>query len=240
MYCSKCGTQNPDDAAFCSNCGKDLKAGGSGPTTAGPSVPEVTFGAIPPGRATFEPATAFSNAFYLVKSPAAFMRQNKDIEVPLNMTMFRYVAVIAAIPFIATILGDLWYYSPRSYGYVIAIAIATYALDVIAVYVIGFLIWKLAAVFSTTTTQDRSTLLAALVYTPIFLVSIVDLVPFLSVLMVLGLLYGLYILYMGVPILLNTPQDKVLIYVVTTVVVAIVVYVIAGAILGTLGAAVLR
>lgn len=25
MYCSKCGTQNPDDASFCIECGNNLK-----------------------------------------------------------------------------------------------------------------------------------------------------------------------------------------------------------------------
>ena len=31
MYCPSCGAQNPDDAVFCSGCGKKLQPAGGGP-----------------------------------------------------------------------------------------------------------------------------------------------------------------------------------------------------------------
>ncbi|UCC92819.1 MAG: zinc ribbon domain-containing protein [Thermoplasmata archaeon] len=36
MYCTKCGTKNEDDAAFCKKCGHNLQAGTTGPGPAGP------------------------------------------------------------------------------------------------------------------------------------------------------------------------------------------------------------
>jgi hypothetical protein len=235
MYCGKCGAANADDAAFCKSCGNSLKASNSPPP--GPSAtsaPEFAFGAIPGGKATFQLSTAFSNAINLVKNPAAFMRQNKENAVPLNSIIIGYVAVLAAIPFVATLLGDLWYYTG---AYALGLALATYVLDVIGVFVIGFLIWKLAPSFATKTDQGRATLLAAFVYTPVFLVSILTIIPFIGWITILGLLYGLYILYLGLPIMLGTPADKALSYVVVVVVVALVVYAVIAAIIGSITAA---
>src|ERR1022692_4412985 len=139
MFCPKCGTSNTDDAAFCSSCGNNLKvssASSSGSSYTPP--PEFSLGPIPSGPATFTMAAAFTNGVNLLKNPAAFMRQNKDNAVPVNSLMINYVAVLAAIPFIATLVGDLWYFASRGlYGYSFAVAIATYVLDVAAVYVIG-------------------------------------------------------------------------------------------------------
>jgi hypothetical protein len=242
MFCAKCGASNPDGTAFCSSCGNPLAASSSPPPPSGgpaaPVAPEFSFGAIPPGHATFRMSTAFRNAINLVKSPGTFMRQNKDDAVPVNSVIMNYVVVLAAIPFIATLIGDLVFYSFFGFGgYAFAIAITTYILDIVGVFVIGFVIWKLAPSFGTTTDQSKATLLAAFVYTPVFLISIFDIIPIISGITILGLIYGLYILYIGLPIMLGTKPDKVLTYVITIIVVAIIVFAVIGAIIGAISAA---
>jgi hypothetical protein len=239
MFCAKCGTANKDDATFCTSCGNSLKA--SGASSQGPSYtppPEFSLGPIPSGPATFTMAAAFTNAINLLKNPAAFMRQNKDNAVPVNSLMINYVAVLAAIPFIATLVGDLWYFAYSGiYGYAFAVAIATYVLDVAAVYAIGMIIWKLGPNFGTTTDQGKATLLAAFVYTPVFLISILTIIPFIGWITFLGLIYGLYVLYLGLPIMLGTPPGKEMTYIVAIIVVAIIVYGIIYAIIGAITAA---
>jgi hypothetical protein len=181
---------------------------------------------------------AFGNAIALVTKPADFMRNNKDNDVPVRTILVNYVAILALITLIATFLEFVVYYAYYGLiGYAVAEAIATYVLDVVGVFVIGFIVWKLGPNFGTTTTQDKATLLAAFLYTPIFLISILNIIPFLGILSFLGLLYGLYILYIGLPILFNTPQDKVLIYVGATVVVSFVVFAIIGYIVGVISVA---
>ena len=84
----------------------------------------------------------------------------------------------------------------------------------------------------TKTTQARATRLAAYAFTPYFLISILKIVPFIGVIVILGLLYGLYILYLGIPIMLGTPQDQTVTYFVVILVVTFVVYFVIGAIIG--------
>jgi hypothetical protein len=175
------------------------------------------------------------------------MRQNKDTAVPINSIIINYVAILALIPLVATLIGDIWAYSLSFYGlfgyglygYAFGLAILSYILDIIGIFVLGLLIWKLSPSFGTTTDQARATLLAAFVVTPFFLASILEIIPvFGGLLAFLGLLYGLYILYLGLPIMLGTPADKVLIYVVVTVVVTFVIFVVIGAIIGAIAAAI--
>jgi len=116
--------------------------------------------------------------------------------------------------------------------------VLTYILDVVAVYVIGFVIQMLASNFGTVRDPLKSLKLSAYVYTPVFLISVLNIIPPLGVLTILGLLYGLYILYMGLPIVLGTPKDKVVPYLVAIIVVTLVVYVVIAVIIGAVTAAI--
>lgn len=187
-----------------------------------------------------EMRTVFNNAIALVKDPVGYMTQHKGQDVPVNSLMINYVAVLALVPLVGRIIGDLAFYGGAGLGYSIGGAIVSYVLDIITVFVIGMVIWKLAPSFNTTTDQAKSTVLAAYVYTPVFLIGILNIIPFLGYLAFLGLLYGLYILYRGLPILLNTPADKTVIYVVAVLVVSIIILFIISVIIGGLDAAALR
>jgi hypothetical protein len=183
----------------------------------------------------FDLMGTFNAAIALVRSPVPYMKQNKDVVRPVNTIMIGYVAVLAAIPFIATLIGDLWYYARYGLeGYAVASAIVSYVLDVAAVFVIGMVIWKLAPSFGTTTDQARATMLAAYIFTPVFLIAVLDIIPPLSAITFLGLLYGLYILYVGIPILENTPADKVLMYTISIVVASFIVLFIISVIVGAI------
>ena len=182
----------------------------------------------------------FNNAIALVKDPVAYMTQNKGQTIPLNSLMINYVAILALVPLVGRIIGDLVFYGGAGAGYSIGGAIVSYILDIVSVFVIGIVIWKLAPSFKTSTDQAKATVLAAYVYTPVFLIGILNIVPFLGYLAILGLLYGLYIMYRGLPILLNTPADKTVTYVVAVLVVSIILLAIISLIIGGLDAAALR
>jgi len=184
---------------------------------------------------SFNIAGVFRHAIDLLKSPVQVMNAYRDTDPPFKSILINYVTVLAAIPLVATLIGGLWYYGLYGYlgfvggtiyGYVFVSAILDYILSIAAVAVVGYVVWKLAPNFGTTTSLARAIRLAAYAFTPYFILSIFNIIPIIGVLSILGLLYGLYILYLGVPILLGTPQDKVLTYVIVTVVAVLVVYAI--------------
>jgi hypothetical protein len=167
------------------------------------------------------------------------MQKNKDVSASIRDIMVNYVAVLAAIPFIAVLLGSLWYYSFASLvAYAFTFAVLTYIIDLIGVFITGYIIWKLAPTFGTTTTQTRGVLISAWIFTPAFLISILDIIPFIGWITFLGLLYGIYILYLGLPVLTNTPKDKVVGYVVGVLIAAIIVYAILSVIVGAIAGAI--
>ncbi|MGI0090517.1 MAG: YIP1 family protein [Nitrososphaerales archaeon] len=242
MYCNKCGEPNPDGADFCEKCGASLKLATNLAGASSPSPQPSNYSSTGSGgtKASNKITSAFNDAIALVKNPIGFMTANRDNDVPIQTLIVNYVAVLAAIPFIATLIGDLWYYRVFSsfVGFAFVTAVLTYILDIVAVFVVGFIIWKVAPNFgSTTTTQVRATRMAAYAFTPAFLISILNIIPFISFITILGLLYGLYILYQAIPILTNAPKDKVLSYLIVTVIATLVVYVVIGAIVGAIAAA---
>jgi hypothetical protein len=186
---------------------------------------------------------ALNAAISLVKSPLSFMTTEKDSPATFGSVMINYVAVLAVIPLVATLIGDLWYYSLISriagsfVGYAIVSAVLSYVFDIVAVYIIGFAIKTLAPSFGSSNDQMKGLRLAAYAYTPAFLISALNIIPFLGVITFVGVLYGLYILYLGLPVMVGTPKDKVVTYLVAVVVVPLVVYLVIAAIVGSITAA---
>jgi hypothetical protein len=159
------------------------------------------------------------------------MTRNKDLDVSLNSLIINYVAIIALVPLIATLVGDAIYYSSRFDPHNVAggsveVAIVTYIFQIIGVLIVGAVIWKLAPHFASKTNQTRATVLAAYGYTPVALIAIVDFIPSIGFLTFLGLLYGLYIIYLGLPILMGTPKDRVITYMIAILIASFIVYAI--------------
>jgi len=225
LYCPNCGASNADDATFCKSCGTKL----ADAAVATPGARPVT------SRVAGEEARikdTFKNAIALVRNPVQYMKQNNH-SIPLKSLMLNYVAIIALVTLVGRVIGDAAFENGHGgAGYAIAGSVVGYILDLISVFIIGIIIWKLGPRFATRTDQATATTLAAYVYTPVFLIGILSIVPVLGYLAILGLLYGLYILYKGLPIMLGTPADKTLVYVIAIFVVTFIIEIVISLILG--------
>jgi len=169
----------------------------------------------------------FRDAVALVMNPKAFMTARADTAPSVMSTITNYVAILAVIPFLFTLLGDLIFPKLGHHAaYAIGAGIVSYIFALVSVAIVGFVLYWLAPRFSSLADQNRATKLTSYVYTPVFLIAILNIIPSLAILNLLALLYGLYILYVGLPIVLKTPQNKVVSYVVAILIATIVLYII--------------
>ena len=109
------------------------------------------------------------------------------------------------------------------FGWGLALAIYNIVMAVVFVYVLGFIIDALAPTFNGTKNFPQAIKLAAYSYTPAWLAGVLTIIPALGVLVLLAALYGLYLLYLGLPRLMKNPPDKSAGYTALVVVCAIVV-----------------
>ena len=141
----------------------------------------------------------------------------------------RYVAILALIPAIAHFIGSslIGWYTPIASG--LAGALFEYALAFVQVYIVALTIDLLAPTFDAQKNFPNAFKLAVYAYTPYWLAGIFLLVPGLSFLTILGL-YGLYLLWVGLPPLMRAPADQALLYAASVVAVALLLAVALGAI----------
>ena len=106
-------------------------------------------------------------------------------------------------------------------------AVVQYVFGLIGVYILALIIDFLAPKFTGEKNLNQALKLAAYSYTAGWLSGIFIAIPALSVLMITGL-YGLYLLYTGIPVLMKAPKEKSLGYTVAVVIAAIIIFMIIG------------
>ncbi len=149
-----------------------------------------------------------------------------------------YIAILAAIPAVFHFLGmtvigvSLPFVGTYRVGaaYGITTAIVQYVLTLVGVYVAAFVIDKLAPTFQSQPNLIEALKLVAYASTPAWVAGVLNLIPALSILVLLASLYGIYLFYLGVTPTMKTPQDKVIPYMVVAAIVIIIVWVIVGVI----------
>ena len=153
-----------------------------------------------------------------------------------------YVLVLAAIGPIAQLIGGqvfgygafgISFHPPI--GAALVSAILSYGLALATTFALSLVIDGLAPNFGGQKNQVQALKVAAYSATAGWLAGIFGLIPSLAILGLLGL-YSLYLLYLGLPILMKVPQDKAMGYTVVVIIVAVVLFLIVGAIVASLTA----
>ena len=149
-----------------------------------------------------------------------------------------YVVYLAAIPAICEFIGmSIIGVSIPAVGTVrvpigsgLAQAILQYALAFVSVYVLAMIVDMLAPNFGGRKNFASALKLAVYSYTPAWLAGIFLLIPGLRILVVLGL-YGFYLFWKGLPLLMKSPpEDKNLAYTAAVVGCAVVIAIVVAAI----------
>jgi hypothetical protein len=148
--------------------------------------------------------------------------------------MTGWVVPLAAIGPVARLIGSEVFgyglfgirYRP-SLGSAITTAVLGYVMALIATWLLALVIDGLAPSFGGTRNPVQAMKVAAFSATAGWLAAIFGLVPSLAFLGLLGL-YSLYLLYLGLPLLMRAPAERPMSYTIVTIIVAVVLFVIAG------------
>ncbi|MFQ5824039.1 MAG: Yip1 family protein [bacterium] len=173
----------------------------------------------------------------ILLSPKDALNAVKTEEMTVVGTMKEYVVIVAAIPAVALFIGYALIGLPLvgryNIGRTLIFAALYYILSLISVFIIGKIINALAPSFNAVKNDLNAFKLAVYSLTPGFIAGVFYIIPSLQILTWLGALYGIYILYLGIPILMEAPQEKAVAYTVVSLIVGfiamVIIWVIAGA-----------
>jgi Yip1-like protein len=102
-------------------------------------------------------------------------------------------------------------------------AIVRFVLGLVGLYVSAIIIEKLAPTFQSKGDTTQAMKLVVFASTPVWVASVLQIIPALGILVLLAALYAVYLFYLGLTPVMQTPGDKVIPYM---VVAAIVIFVL--------------
>jgi Yip1 domain len=152
-----------------------------------------------------------------------------------------YAVILAAIPPIASFIGlsligisMLGVHYRTSFGMGISHAVVSYVLSLVGIYVVAQIIDALAPSFGSQKNLVNAFKVAVFSWTPSWIAGILFIIPSLSPLAALISLYNLYIFYLGLPVMMDTPKDKAMGYFIITIVISIIIFILIGTISSSL------
>ena len=163
----------------------------------------------------------------MILSPVSGWRSIGEERSTAGTLLLRYVLPMALIPAAASFIGYgfvgvdglVFRVSGLYWGVVMAI---NSLITSVAVYLLGtYIVDGMAPGFGATREPGRSAQLVAYSSTPAWLAGIFYAVPSLQECVVLGL-YGVYLFYLGTPVLKRTPDDQRVAFTISSAIVIII------------------
>ena len=179
----------------------------------------------------------------MVLSPASEWRAIEPESGDAAYLFANYVAILAAMPPACEFLRRLLFgwRGPRLEGRHIYhdgfftglfSAFIHYLVAFAVVYAMAAIIDGLAPTFSAPRDRESAMKLAVYSMTPVWLAGVAALIPGLGIIRLIALLYGVYVFWLGLPILMKPPADKTGPYAIAAVVCGIVLWIVVAAIVG--------
>jgi len=152
------------------------------------------------------------------------------------------VFILAAVPAVASFLGR-WIIGIHipfagvyhfSFGASLVSSITSYVITVASIWVLAKILFIVGPKFDSKGEETACFKMVVYSYFPYLAAGVLLVIPSLSVLVYLAGFYGLYLMYVGLPIVMETPEEKTIPFMVVIVVAAILVSVIASSIFGVI------
>ncbi|WP_367328749.1 YIP1 family protein [Lentimicrobium sp.] len=248
-FCTSCGSELREGVKFCPSCGKPIQAESqpqspvNQPVT--PPPPPVYQAPQPayeePVYGTAKHTNLIQRVINIIIKPKEEWRVIASEKPDTTKLLVGYALILAAIPAIASfikfgVIGvTYWGYTSRSIAGGIQYGLVQLLSALIGVYILAWIIDLLAPSFDSKKDFGRSLQLAVYSTTPQWLAGILLILgTSMSILVLLIGLYAIYLLAVGMPVLKETPKEKVVGYVVVTIIAMIVLTFVVALIIGAI------
>ncbi len=177
----------------------------------------------------------------IILKPAQTWVEIKDEQTTISELYTSYAMILAAIPAIAQMIGFglighsmFGVHFQWGIGNALGYAILYYILSLVGIYVVALITDALAPSFGSK--KNILNAFKAVVYsmTPSWVGGVFFIIPQLSILAIIAALYGIYLFYLGLPVLMETPKEKTVGYVVVVIVLTFVGNIVIGTITGAI------
>lgn len=241
--CPVCHSEVSEQAHFCNSCGTSLTPNPVTPATA--SLLENSDNNI--GNEHYTPLSSRSYEFEIEKTIQKRTLVQRVIQLLLKPAeewqvianerpnkkelLIRYVLVLAIVP---AVCSFLYYavFSEYTVIYGVVKAISQYLLAITMVYVSSIITDKLSPSFEAEHNPERSFQLVTYAMTPVWVSSILWLVPGISVVSsIIGFAYMLYILMKGIPVMKQPLEEKVKGFTILLSIIMFILFLLIGAII---------
>ncbi|MEM6580122.1 MAG: Yip1 family protein [Pseudomonadota bacterium] len=191
------------------------------------------------------------HTFGLLVKPVAQWKTVATLPAPSLRILLLYPCIFAILPAVA------WYYGTSHVGWSVGdddpikltvesarrISILFYFAMVAAVAAIGYFIHWMSDTYGAQSSMTKGIVIAGLTATPLFIAGLVGFHPLLWIDLLIGvgaISWSVYLLYLGIPIVMNIPEERGFLFSSAVVGVALVILIcmmVGSVILWDLGAA---
>ncbi len=166
-----------------------------------------------------------SRAYGLLRDPKAEWEQIRAEETTIPNILIGYVAPLAALPPLCDLIGKLLFQpSVAALGSGLIGAVIAWLVGIAMVFLLGIIISAVAENFDSQRDELAAQKLAAYALTPFFLSTIALLWPPLLWVPILALGLMVYLIYRGLPPLMQTPPERAMAYAATITIAALVTF----------------
>ena len=156
----------------------------------------------------------------------------EEANVPAIIT--GYVLPLAGAAAVAAFIGygligvDMGFFRVKGMDWGLYQGISVLAGALISVFVSAIVIDALAPSFGSEKNFGKSVQLVAYTWTPAWIGGLLSILPAIAIIGSLAALYGFYLLYVGLPVLKKTPEDKTVAYYVVSLLTMFLVFIVIG------------
>ncbi len=160
------------------------------------------------------------HTFGLLARPSAQWRTVADLPESSFRTLILYPCIFALLPAVA------WYYGTSQVGWTVGdgtevikltaesarrICILFYLAMLACVAAIGYFVHWMSATYGADSSLTKGIVIVGLTSTPLFIAGLVGVYPLLWLDLLIGVVavcWSVYLLYLGIPIVMNIPEER--------------------------------